>query len=108
MPETTERVEFVRDGVAGRLIGKGKSRGKVASGEPNHLVIVFGRHNELDQTVFIYPSAAQAGSRAARVVMSGKAQDKWIAYKPIETAAQHRSEERRVGKECRSRWSPYH
>ena len=21
---------------------------------------------------------------------------------------QHRSEERRVGKECRSRWSPYH
>ena len=23
-------------------------------------------------------------------------------------AANHRSEERRVGKECRSRWSPYH
>ena len=22
--------------------------------------------------------------------------------------AEHRSEERRVGKECRSRWSPYH
>ena len=22
--------------------------------------------------------------------------------------ARHRSEERRVGKECRSRWSPYH
>ena len=22
--------------------------------------------------------------------------------------SQHRSEERRVGKECRSRWSPYH
>ena len=36
--------------------------------------------------------------------------------KPIESAAPaveapavpHRSEERRVGKECRSRWSPYH
>ena len=25
-----------------------------------------------------------------------------------ETAATTRSEERRVGKECRSRWSPYH
>src|SRR2546426_2355357 len=25
-----------------------------------------------------------------------------------EDAAQDRSEERRVGKECRSRWSPYH
>ena len=24
------------------------------------------------------------------------------------TAAMYRSEERRVGKECRSRWSPYH
>src|SRR3712207_9073810 len=24
------------------------------------------------------------------------------------TVAEHRSEERRVGKECRSRWSPYH
>ena len=23
-------------------------------------------------------------------------------------AGEHRSEERRVGKECRSRWSPYH
>ena len=26
----------------------------------------------------------------------------------IQAAAQRRSEERRVGKECRSRWSPYH
>ena len=26
----------------------------------------------------------------------------------IETVSQTRSEERRVGKECRSRWSPYH
>ena len=25
-----------------------------------------------------------------------------------EDGAVHRSEERRVGKECRSRWSPYH
>ena len=25
-----------------------------------------------------------------------------------EVVAQRRSEERRVGKECRSRWSPYH
>ena len=26
----------------------------------------------------------------------------------VETDTQMRSEERRVGKECRSRWSPYH
>ena len=28
--------------------------------------------------------------------------------KTDEIIACHRSEERRVGKECRSRWSPYH
>ena len=27
---------------------------------------------------------------------------------PMTLAVEHRSEERRVGKECRSRWSPYH
>src|SRR3712207_5379456 len=26
----------------------------------------------------------------------------------VQSSASHRSEERRVGKECRSRWSPYH
>src|SRR3712207_2809879 len=29
-------------------------------------------------------------------------------YQPLETMSATRSEERRVGKECRSRWSPYH
>ena len=37
--------------------------------------------------------------------------DRWI-YKEIQpyihSANENRSEERRVGKECRSRWSPYH
>ena len=27
---------------------------------------------------------------------------------PLTLACEYRSEERRVGKECRSRWSPYH
>ena len=31
-----------------------------------------------------------------------------ISSKPEEVAEAERSEERRVGKECRSRWSPYH
>ena len=29
-------------------------------------------------------------------------------HRGIETVTYMRSEERRVGKECRSRWSPYH
>src|SRR5258708_40121199 len=41
----------------------------------------------------------------------------WLAYPNLHIASanggysftlEHRSEERRVGKECRSRWSPYH
>ena len=30
------------------------------------------------------------------------------AYTAVDKAEDDRSEERRVGKECRSRWSPYH
>ena len=30
------------------------------------------------------------------------------AFKAVDNGKQVRSEERRVGKECRSRWSPYH
>src|SRR5260370_41334149 len=34
--------------------------------------------------------------------------DKQRAIKMLLGLEEHRSEERRVGKECRSRWSPYH
>ena len=32
----------------------------------------------------------------------------YVCPRGLTTSAMHRSEERRVGKECRSRWSPYH
>ena len=31
-----------------------------------------------------------------------------VATSPLTAVDNNRSEERRVGKECRSRWSPYH
>src|SRR5256886_8819858 len=37
---------------------------------------------------------------------SQRVNKKW--YDNVVIATQYRSEERRVGKECRSRWSPYH
>ena len=45
------------------------------------------------------------------VVFNSKNADKdslFIAIKSYITDGSSRSEERRVGKECRSRWSPYH
>ena len=33
---------------------------------------------------------------------------KWRAKSHVNVVSTTRSEERRVGKECRSRWSPYH
>src|SRR3989441_11696982 len=44
----------------------------------------------------------EAHGQASRVQATGHRRHR----QPGET--QHRSEERRVGKECRSRWSPYH
>src|SRR2546422_3818571 len=41
--------------------------------------------------------------RVARQVTMGKAQ-----VERMQAEVKARSEERRVGKECRSRWSPYH
>src|SRR3712207_7748924 len=32
----------------------------------------------------------------------------WYKNTPVAPVSPERSEERRVGKECRSRWSPYH
>src|SRR5437667_2929564 len=32
----------------------------------------------------------------------------WTIWRPLRTSSCSRSEERRVGKECRSRWSAYH
>ena len=45
-----------------------------------------------DGTALSYVQYEQSGKRAIAVVFD----------------TEHRSEERRVGKECRSRWSPYH
>ena len=35
-------------------------------------------------------------------------EEDWIVDPMVKEMIQDRSEERRVGKECRSRWSPYH
>ena len=55
----------------------------------------------LEQAIFVANPVAVTGEihRSSAVEIAG--------HEPAEAAAE-RSEERRVGKECRSRWSPYH
>src|SRR2546425_13199589 len=68
-----------------------------------------------DSVVFVYPGdlwdSPRAGGLARRLTAHPgdelftkfSPDGKWIAF-----TGEYRSEERRVGKECRSRWSPYH
>ena len=42
------------------------------------------------------------------ITVSAKTLDDAITEASIQLGVASRSEERRVGKECRSRWSPYH
>src|ERR1022692_3242355 len=68
--------------------------------------------------VYVVTRAATAESRAllsARLVKWNATNLRWYddaavvrIELPKEALAAVRSEERRVGKECRSRWSPYH
>ena len=54
------------------------------------------------------------GACFAKMIIQGVNMKKWVTVLIILTglilraSAAERSEERRVGKECRSRWSPYH
>ena len=49
-------------------------------------------------------AAALSGVLTAGIILGGTG----LSTKAAETETETRSEERRVGKECRSRWSPYH
>ena len=58
----------------------------------------------------ILPASLEALARAREagyqvIVVTGRHH---VAIHPFYQALALRSEERRVGKECRSRWSPYH
>ena len=57
----------------------------------------------------LYTSAKLMGDyNAVKKGKVGKRVGRRVAGKATGKAMRKRSEERRVGKECRSRWSPYH
>src|SRR5260370_41032912 len=52
------------------------------------------------------PAAGDRGAKQAARTISQREKD--LCKRPDDAEDDSRSEERRVGKECRSRWSPYH
>ena len=60
-------------------------------------LMVLGRHN-VENVLAALTLGQQVGLSVQEMIQVVKSF----------TGLPHRSEERRVGKECRSRWSPYH
>src|SRR2546421_12593746 len=65
------------------------------------LIIAQQRKYFADEGLEVEIAAFAGGSKALQSLMGGSSDVASGAYS-------NRSEERRVGKECRSRWSPYH
>src|SRR3712207_7046993 len=65
------------------------------------------RHRALLRSVAVEEPAAAADDRFQELVHHVDAAGRMHPAEPL-VKALIRSEERRVGKECRSRWSPYH
>src|SRR6266404_5118182 len=75
----------------------------VVSAFPSGRSVVASPANDVgDARIAFPPTLVRSGQRSW---LSGLRADDRIASR---NGAHERSEERRVGKECRSRWSPYH
>src|SRR5687767_2299617 len=65
------------------------------------------REDEDEEVLPSSPMTMQDGIHAVQqAIVDAPTPPRWPMY--VRQAKQFRSEERRVGKECRSRWSPYH
>ena len=60
------------------------------------LAMIFGAAAQADEEVLVYKNESCGCC------------NKWVDHMRANGFKVKRSEERRVGKECRSRWSPYH
>ena len=68
--------------------------------DENTLAIVISQSGETLDTLYGLREAKKHGAKTIAIVN--------VVGSTIANESEDRSEERRVGKECRSRWSPYH
>ena len=76
----------------------------------NTLELSFEMYEELKETLIktLRTELAEARSQSAAPVDTDAIKQLLQAISDRQEQIRKRSEERRVGKECRSRWSPYH
>ena len=80
-------------------VAAAKTRGLVVTNTPDVLT-----DDTADDAVMLMLMVARRAGEGERQVRAGA----WTGWGPTHMLGTKRSEERRVGKECRSRWSPYH
>ena len=103
--------------LGGRLVsGMGKAMKRTAVGVgiaagsvlATSLVKGFGRLSAIENAEAKLTGLGNSAEATAKIMDDALSAVKGTAFGMDEAATTARSEERRVGKECRSRWSPYH
>src|SRR3712207_7433869 len=69
---------------------------------------IFEKIGDKKSYLFLYQELSKAKEKQIKVYALEKLLYFALEKENIKDAKKYRSEERRVGKECRSRWSPYH
>ena len=88
-------------------IGEGKTRGDHAN-TMNQLFAAYARGKDAKELMTILGEAALTEIDLKYAAFSDAFEEKYVNQGYSTDRPLCRSEERRVGKECRSRWSPYH
>ena len=74
---------------------------------PKKVLNALYKHTQLQETFHVNLLALVDGIQP-RVLNLKSILEEYLKHRQVMVTRRTRSEERRVGKECRSRWSPYH